>query len=169
MDVSQLDFGAIRSDDLCETYIKELEQLAVWGRFDCIGHLDLIKRYSANFYKSRVTLMSKHDLLKKVFKIIIPMGRGIEINTSGLRQGPRETMPGLDVLKLYRSLGGEILTIGSDAHCMLDQGRGINDAMELAAEAGFKYITVFDSRKPSFVRITEEPAVHTIEKKLNIA
>lgn len=168
-DFYEMDYSTIKLDDLCEVYLKELEQLASWGRFDCIGHLDIIKRYATDFYKSRITLISKFELLKRVFKIIIPMGKGIEINTSGLRQAPKETMPGLDVLKLYRNMGGEILTVGSDAHSAEDQGKGLNEAMELAAEAGFRYITVFDSRKPSFVRISEKPAVHSIDKKLNIA
>lgn len=153
-DVSELDYKRIPLDNVYDIYLKELKNLALWGKFDCMGHLDLIKRYSAGAYKERVTLLSKRELLEEVFRIIIEKGKGIEINTSGLRQQAKETLPGIDVLKLYRSMGGEILTIGSDAHFAQDVGKGLVDALELAQEAGFDYITVFNNRQPSWRRIT---------------
>ena len=83
---------------------------------------------------------------------IIDKGCGIEINCSGIRDGA-EAFPNLEVLKLYRSLGGEILTIGSDAHRPSDAGAFVSDGLELAREAGFKYITLFKDRKPEFIKI----------------
>ncbi len=152
-DVSQLDYNKISSKDACELYINQITQLVNLADFDCVGHLDLIKRYSFNIYKRRITLLEQYELLEEVLKLIISKGRGIEINTSGLRQAPGETMPGLDVIKLYRELGGEILTIGSDAHKAADVGEGIQESIEIAREAGFSYITVFSDRKPEWVRI----------------
>jgi histidinol-phosphatase (PHP family) len=55
-------------------------------------------------------------------------------------------------------LGGEILTIGSDAHKAEDVGKGINEAVMLAKEAGFKFITSFDKRKPIQIKISDEKA-----------
>lgn len=148
-----MDYSTITLDKLCETYLKDLYNLAAGGNYDCIGHLDLIKRYSIGYYKTKITLMSHRDLLQEVLKKIIFQGKGIEINTSGLRQGPKETMPGLDVIKLYKSLGGEVLTIGSDAHNTCDVGEGIKEGIELAKEAGFKYITLFNNRLPEWRKI----------------
>ena len=72
------------------------------------------------------------------------------------RQTPKEAFPGFDVLKLYKALGGEILTIGSDAHIAEDVGKGLKEAVGMARAAGFRYITVFNRRKPGWVSITEE-------------
>lgn len=156
MDVSEIDFSKISEEELCSMYLRQLKELVYWNNFDCIGHLDLIKRYSAAVYKKNISLVCQYELLKEVLQLAIRSGKGIEINTSGLRQTPKETMPGLDVLKLYRDLGGEILTIGSDAHFSEDVGKGLGDALEQARAAGFRYITVFHGRKPDWVSITEE-------------
>lgn len=156
MDVSEVDYSRISEEEICEKYLEQLKALVNWNSFNCIGHLDLIKRYSAAVYKKNITLTCRYELLKEVLQLAIANGKGIEINTSGLRQTPKETMPGPDVLKLYKQLGGEILTIGSDAHFAEDVGKGLEVALEQAREAGFRFITVFTDRKPEWVRITEE-------------
>ena len=168
MDVSEIDYSKISEEELCSMYLRQLKELVYWNNFDCIGHLDLIKRYSAAVYKKNITLACQYELLKEVLQLAISTGKGIEINTSGLRQTPKETMPGLDVLKLYRDLGGEILTIGSDAHFAEDVGKGLGEATDLARAAGFRFITVFNSRKPEWVRITEEKSTfHSIKQIIN--
>lgn len=154
-DVSEIDYSNINEEELCAMYLEQLKQLIYWNDFDCIGHLDLIKRYSAAVYKRNISLASQYELLKEVLQLAIHSGKGIEINTSGLRQAPKETMPGLDVLKIYKELGGEILTIGSDAHFAQDVGKGVGEAQVLARMAGFRSITVFENRKPQWKSIIE--------------
>ena len=56
-------------------------------------------------------------------------------------------------VKLYKALGGEILTIGSDAHCTADIGRDISAGVEMAQAAGFKYLTYFKKHEPKFIKI----------------
>jgi histidinol-phosphatase (PHP family) len=156
MDVSEVDYSKISEEEICSKYLGQLKELVNWGNFECIGHLDLIKRYSAAVYKKNITLTCQYELLKEVLQLAILNGKGIEINTSGLRQAPKETMPGLDVLRLYRELGGEILTMGSDSHFAQDVGKGLAEASDLAREAGFRFITVFNGRRPEWVSITQE-------------
>ena len=153
-DFSELNYSKSTMEEACEVYIKQVNELASKADFDCVGHIDLVKRYSTNHYKKRVTLMTQQELLKEVFNSLISKGKGIEINTSGLRQCPKETMPGEDVLKLYRELGGEILTIGSDSHHALDVSKGLEVAVENAQKAGFRYLTLFNKRKPEFIKIS---------------
>lgn len=166
MDVSEIDYGKIGEEELCAMYLRQLRELLDWNDFDCIGHLDLIKRYSSAVYKRNISLSCQYELLKEVLQLAIHRGKGIEINTSGLRQTPKEMMPGLDVLKLYRDLGGEILTIGSDAHSAEDVGKGLEEAAELASTAGFRFITAFSRREPEWVRITEEKNTFSIDKQI---
>lgn len=154
-DVSEINYSQISEEDVCSIYLGQLKELIYWNDFDCIGHLDLIKRYSAAVYKKNISLASQYELLKEVLKLAVRSGKGIEINTSGLRQAPKETMPGLDVLKIYREIGGEILTIGSDAHFAEDVGKGLGEAQVLARMAGFRFITVFNGRKPEWISISE--------------
>lgn len=156
IDAEDIDYSRFSETEICSLYLEEIRKLVKWNNFDCVGHLDLIKRYSRETYGKNLSLTCQHELLQEVLKGIIESGKGIEINTSGLRQPPKETMPGIDVLKLYLKLGGEILTVGSDSHRAEDVGKGIAEGIELAREAGFRFITAFNCRKPEWINITNK-------------
>jgi len=162
-DFGDLLYSSENLSDHCMKYLDELEALAKWNMFDCIGHLDLVKRYAANF-NLNPRLIEYKERLETILKTVIENGKGIEINTSGLRQSSGECLPDMDILGFYRELGGEIVTIGSDAHSTEDVGKGILDAAELIYESGFEYFTVFDKRKPSMIRISGRPSVYFIGK-----
>jgi histidinol-phosphatase (PHP family) len=83
-----------------------------------------------------------------VLKAIVHSGIALEINTSGLFQQLQSTMPSEDVISMYRSLGGELITIGSDSHYGEHLGRGIRAGMELAERCGFHELTIFENREP---------------------
>ena len=163
VDFSEIAYEDFELSDIAQIYLNELTELVTKADFDCVGHMDLIKRYCKSFYSEKVTLDVQHELLTQTLKLIIENGKSIEINTSGLRQSTLETMPGFDVLKLYRELGGEILTIGSDAHFASDVGAGISNAIELARFADFKYLTVFEKRKPQWINISRNEGFYFFE------
>ncbi len=148
----------------CVKYLEELKLLARWNQFDCIGHLDLVKRYASQ-YNVKADLMNHKDRLEEILKIIIQNGKGIEVNTSGLRQSAKECMPALSIVSLYRQLGGEIITVGSDAHNAADVGKGIIEAIEIIKLAGFDFLTVYTNRKPSMIRISDKPSIYQLNKQ----
>ncbi|WHH58530.1 histidinol-phosphatase HisJ family protein [Petroclostridium sp. X23] len=152
IDMGMLDYRNVDVRYYCKQYLRQLKHLAEWNQFDCIGHLDLPKRYSAN-YGVKISLMDYQEDLEEVLAIIIKNKKGIEINTSGLRQKMGQCLPSLDILKLYRKMGGQIITVGSDAHCAEDIGKGIKEAIQMAEEAGFRYITTYNQRKPEWKKI----------------
>lgn len=138
-----------------EKYFLEALEAAKTGLYDVFGHLNYICRY---MYKQEipVNIHDYEDLAILVLKQIIAQGKGIEINVSMLRDKKTPTtLPSIELIKKYRSMGGEIITIGSDAHASAHVGVGIKRGMELAKRAGFRYITVFKGRKPDFRRIDE--------------
>ena len=140
-------------EEVYEQYLDELIQLSERGVFDVMGHIGYsLRSMKKSGFDVPLTVERGGERLRTVLANIIDKGRGIEINCSGIRDGA-EAFPNLEVLKLYSSLGGEILTIGSDAHRPEDAAAGIPDGMELAREAGFKYITLFKDRKPEFIKI----------------
>lgn len=135
-------------DCFAQTY-----DMCKWGKFDVLGHLTYPLRYICGEYGISVDMKRYGDIIREIFCTLIHSGKGIEINTSGLRQKYGLTFPTLDYIKLYRELGGEIITLGSDAHCAADIGKGIFEGAELAKAAGFKYISYFKERKPMFMRL----------------
>ena len=89
------------------------------------------------------------DRIRVALAIAIASGRGMELNTYNGRT-LAEWRPWL---ALYRELGGEILTVGSDAHVPENVGQGVPEAYDLIRAAGFRYIAVYEGRKPRFVKL----------------
>ena len=139
--------------DLLENYFLQVLEMCRWGKFDVLGHLTYPLRYICGEYSIKIDLSRYNDIICEIYKTLIQNNKGIEINTSGLRQKYGKTFPYLNYIKLFRDLGGEIITIGSDSHCVEDLGKGISNGVELAIQAGFKYITYFKNRKPNMIKI----------------
>lgn len=129
-----------------------LKCLDNFSDFDVLGHLDGIRRYlygnkesfSYEVYKGYI-----YDVLSR----LVNSHKGIEVNTSGLRYGLSSFHPLPEILKLYRSLGGEIITIGSDSHRPDTLGYEFNNALNLLTDIGFKYYSIYKDRKPLFIKI----------------
>lgn len=109
--------------------------------------------------------MDYKERLEEILKIIIRNGKGMEVNTSGLRQSAEECLPGLDIISFYKQLGGEIITVGSDAHIADDVGKGIREAIEIIKLAGFNFMTVYTSRQPSMIKISEKSSIYHFNKQ----
>lgn len=139
--------------ELYDQYMRELIMIAEMDFFDVMAHVGYCRRYMSKCgFDIPLTLDRYGGQLEELFKILIGNGRGIEINCSGLRDG-LDAYPDAPILKLYRSLGGEILTIGSDAHRPGDAAKCLREGFDLARECGFKYVTTFKNRQSEFVRI----------------
>lgn len=90
------------------------------------------------------------DYLTDIFRQVIADGKGIELSTSYHRYRLSDTTPSMDILKLYRQLGGEIVTIGSDSHAPEHLGAYIAEGKELLKELGFRYFCTYDKMQPKF-------------------
>jgi len=145
-DVVEAYFAAHSQRQAYEPYFQELLRAARSGLGDVLGHLDLVKRHGAARYGPFAPAAFEGEI-RAVLRAAIERGMGLEINTSGLRQPPGEPYPTLTVLRWYREWGGEILTIGSDAHQADNLGAGVMEALSLAREAGFQAIATFEARQ----------------------
>lgn len=144
---------------LMDMYFDSLLETVKWGGFDSLAHLTYPMRYIGGPLRyggksgKPVDLKNYYDKIDLIFKTLIQTGKALEINTSGLRQGMGTTLPDFELVKRYRSLGGELITIGSDAHRAADVGEGIAEGMDLAREAGFRFVTLFQGRIPTPIAI----------------
>lgn len=140
--------------DAYSVYFQELEQVVDgFDDYSVLGHLDVIKRYGS--FDISLPLDDYREFLTPLLKKIIHKGKGIELNTSGIRYMLGDYHPSLDTLKLYHSLGGEIITVGSDAHQIPQVAFDFPNALKALSEIGFKYITTFDQRVPKFHSISK--------------
>jgi len=127
--------------------LDSLEQnlkLARWGQFSVLGHLSLSLRYFRDQRGFPVTLDGFEAEVEEIFRTLIQKGCGIEVNTN--RGG--EPLPSAKWLKMYRALGGEIITLGSDVHGPQHIGIGIRENQQLLKECGFRRFCTFEKRKP---------------------
>ncbi len=122
--------------------------------FDVYGHMDYVVRYGGYDEKS-IEYKEFSEILDEIFKLLISLGKGIELNTAGYRYGLGSPHPNVELLKRYRELGGEILTLGSDAHRACDLGSHFSDAREIIETAGFNNIAFYRQRQPEFIVINE--------------
>lgn len=129
-----------------------LENIRAFSDFDVYGHLDYIVRYCPD--KSFVYRCEDYmDIIDECLRELIYHGKGIEVNTAGLKYGLGHPNPHETVLRRYRELGGEILTIGSDAHTPEHLAWDFDKVHALLKECGFHYITTFTQHKPAFQKI----------------
>ncbi len=148
-----LDYNKIDPQFLLNVYYEEILEMCEWGGFDVLGHLTYPLRYITGEFGIQINMDEYEDIIREIFITLIKNGKGIEINTSGLRQKIGKALPDLHYVKMYRELGGEILTIGSDAHCTADLGKGVLDGIEIAKQAGFNKVAFFKNRTPEFITI----------------
>ena len=134
--------------DLLERYFREVYDLSRTDLFDVVGHITYCLRYMKQRHGICADISRFDDMIGETFRNLAQNGKGIEINTSGLRQGFGDCFPNLKYVKLFRDLGGEIITIGSDSHTVEDIAANAADGAELARAAGFRRLAYFRKRKP---------------------
>lgn len=134
-----------------ERYYEEMLQIVrAYQNYSVLGHMDLIVRYDK---MGPYPFRKVEPVIAEILKTIIEDGKGIEFNTSYHRYGLKDTTPSKDILKLYRKLGGEIVTIGSDSHKFAHLGTYIEEAKELMKSLGFRFFCTYQAMKPVFYKL----------------
>lgn len=128
------------------------ENLRIFSDIDVYGHLDYVVRYGPNQNKF-YTYSDYQDIIDEILKLLVEKGIGMEVNTGGFHYGLGQPNPCTDIIKRYRQLGGEIITIGADAHKPEFIGYDFHKAAEILQNCGFSYYTVFYDRKPHFLSL----------------
>lgn len=126
-----------------------LENLKSFENFDVYGHLDYVVRYGPQ--KDHGYAYEQYqDIFDQILTELLQNGKGIELNTGGLLNGLREANPCTAILRRYKELGGEIITIGSDAHVPGNIAASFDRAAEMLTDCGFRYYCTFERRSVSF-------------------
>ncbi len=122
-----------------ETYAQFLDEVEALVTtedfFNVIGHFDLGKRYHQ--VNGRMDIAHNHEQLARIFTAMAAKGKGFDLNTSSLRNGSTEPMPGPDILRFFRECGGQHVTIGADAHSLDAFATNIEAAVRTLEEAGW--------------------------------
>lgn len=153
-DIAQKRIFAGRTDE--ETYrviFREmLEDVKAFQGFDVLGHVDYVARYGREREKE-YSYQRFADEIDEILRLLIEKGCGIELNMSGLKYGLPFAHPHTDVLKRYRELGGELITVGADGHRPDHIAYDYHKAQGILESCGFKYYAEFKERRPVFFKV----------------
>ena len=128
-----------------------LECVKSHDKFDVLGHINYVCKSAHNPTKKALRYEDYSDICDEIMRTLAQNGKGMEINTSGCdRVG--EFLPAKTFIKRFRELGGEIITVGSDAHDATRVGQYIDGALEIARDA-FGYVCTFEGRKAVYHKI----------------
>lgn len=137
-----------------EVYFQELSDVVSnYTDYSVLGHLDIIKRYGG--FDFSLPLEEYKDYTGSILKKVIKNGKGIELNTSGIRYMLGDYHPSIEIMKLYHDLGGEIVTLGSDSHVPEHIAFDFENALKHLKDIGFEYISSFEKMKPVFHKIDD--------------
>lgn len=146
-------FGVYNTPQVChaalDDYFTSMEELvANPDCYDVLGHIIYPLRYMHRDGQD-ISLAPYRERLAQILHTVIESGHCIEVNTC---RG-RTVEDWREILKLYRDLGGTLVTTGSDAHLPRDVGNGIPESFQLLKECGFNHITIYTHRTPEQIGI----------------
>ena len=136
--------NAAQAQAAIEDYLNEALALAKQGGFNVLGHLTLPLRYFNEMRGLSASFDPYEEQIRVILKTLIENGRGIELNVN---RG-NTPLPDAKWLRLYRELGGELITLGTDAHTPAHAGRFIRERQGLLRECGFKRFCTFEKQRP---------------------
>lgn len=131
--------------NVCTECVQEFEF------YDVFGHLGYVSKFCPheNAVLRRADYSGAVDML---LKLLIDKGKGLEVNTSGIKN-TGSAMPEINIIKRFFELGGEIVTVGSDAHEETSVGHAADETLDMLKGIGFKYVCAYDKRRPRFITI----------------
>lgn len=147
------DYFANRTEDeVFLPYLDQVQMAVETGWFDTIGHLDLPKRYAPKTHRDYDPARYRERLLP-IYDAMIARGIAFEINTSGLRQTPKTSMPGPSVVRWYADRGGVLITTGTDSHAAQTVGAGLAKTLDMLVLCGIESVASFRNRTANPVPI----------------
>ena len=140
---------------IVEEYYRITLKLVSGSDMDILAHMGLFRRGMAlaglNSGLDEVELWP--ELIREILSVLIDRGIALELNTSGLRREEKVTYPTVRVLSLYREMGGELVTLGSDSHRDPHIFFGLNRGMEILTLLNFSRAFFFHRREPKSYRL----------------
>lgn len=146
-------FPDMSDEEMYRLYFRATaENLRSFHDFQTLGHLDYATRYGKR-KAAGYNCGEYRQEIDEILQLLIEYQIALEVNTGGLKYGLGYPNPHPDIIRRYRELGGELITVGSDAHEPRYVAYSFDTASALLKEAGFRYYTLYVGRKPVFRKL----------------
>jgi histidinol-phosphatase (PHP family) len=144
-------FSQHTADEVYESYFAELERMVTAADIDVVAHLDIPARTAIPILG--FDPIRYEDQIRAILDIVIRRGLALDVNAAGLRKASQNLMPDALILKWYTEMGGDRLTLGSDAHAASQVGLHLDAALNAVRLAGLTHVIQFERRRARLVPI----------------
>lgn len=150
MAYSKIDFSKLSKqtvEEYVDRYFDDIITMFDTTDFDILAHLTCPLRYIKGKFNLDINLDLYMDKIETILKKTIEEDKALEVNTSsfGLLS---DFMPTTEIVRKYHTMGGKLITLGSDAHIAPNASVNFNEAINTVKEAGFKSLYYYKERKP---------------------
>ena len=140
-------FEGRTEEEAYRTYFTDsLLSLRAFHQIDSYGHMDYVVRYGPN--QDRFYSYERYrDVIDPILDLLLDHDIALEINTAGLSKGLSQCNPCTGIVRRYRQMGGQKITVGADAHAPAAVAAGFDTAAAILTEAGFDTYYTFEGRQ----------------------
>jgi histidinol-phosphatase (PHP family) len=125
--------------ELYAAYYRNVQEAALSGRFEVIGHPDLIKIFR------RYPEKDIAPLLEETADAVAESGVVVDVNAAGLRKPVGEIYPSRKFLEMFHRRGVPIV-LSSDAHAPEEVASGYDRSLKLVHDVGYREVATFENR-----------------------
>ncbi len=153
LDFYYVDYHECDPYEIYDQYLEEMLTMVKWDGFDSLAHMTYPQRYIIGTHRIDFDVSRYRERHEEILRILAKNGKALEINTSGARRENGFMLPDLQLVSRFRELGGKYITLGSDAHRPGHFASGLGEGAQLARDAGFDHVAVYEHHKPRLIAI----------------
>jgi histidinol-phosphatase (PHP family) len=141
-------------DDYLRLYFDLVSETVDSFDFDVLAHLSCPVRYMTGLHERKTDVMRYESKLREILQKIIDRNIALEWNTGGMNaRFHYYSIQNEEIFELYRSMGGQLITLGSDAHSIGGICNGFGEARDALKRCGFTHYHYFKDRKPQCIAL----------------
>ena len=137
------------ADEIYSAYFAELQKMVRVADIDIVAHFDIPARTAKPIFG--YDPCRYEQAIRTILGLVVERGLALDVNVSGLRKPARNIMPDPLILCWYHEMGGERVTLGSDAHRVEHLGLNLDQAVEAIQAAGFTHVTQYGRRQARLI------------------
>ena len=138
---------AAETHQLLSAYYRDNLEMVQHANIDICAHLSCVVGYFMARHGIFVGVEQFRDEIRKILQIMIDKGIALEVNFSRF-PATGITSPHLWIIEMYRQMGGDLITMATDAHGRGNTGSGYDEGIAILKKLGFKHTFYFKDRMP---------------------
>jgi histidinol-phosphatase (PHP family) len=144
-------FHSHTADEVYSDYFAEMDRMVRTAEIDIVAHFDIPARSGKPIFGYEPARYEQK--IRASLKTIIERSLALDVNVAGLRKAAQIIMPDPLILGWYAEMGGQRVTLGSDAHRLAEVSLHLEQGIQAIQAAGITHVTQFEQRQPRLVAL----------------